>query len=169
MQRQLAAQRAGAGAPSSATTAAAGPLTALPQRDLLGRKIAAGPGAGAGPGEATGAGAGLGGMMPLSARGPGHSRTPSGDAHRHLAKAWSGSSSTSGVAAVLPAATPLAAHLQMRRVRTMDRSRRRLDPGTGPASFALPLGLEGGEGGAASQLHSSREEALGALARRSGS
>ncbi|PRW32594.1 Sodium hydrogen exchanger 7 [Chlorella sorokiniana] len=143
LQRQLAAQRDSTTAASRAAAAAAvqaGRLSGMPQRDLLGRRIdrssrhAASSAAGSSSGDMP--------SLPLSARGAQQEPTPLGAA----------------AASVLPAATPLSAHLQLRRARTLHDRAVRGTPGAA-------ADLAGAGSLSARQPPRSREEVVALLAR----
>lgn len=126
LQRQLAAQRQGLPSPSTTAAAAAqaGPLTALPQRDLLGRRIdrPAKQTVGSGVSSGSATSGELPPIVPLPARASSlHYHTP-----------------LTAAAAVLPAATPLSAHLQMRRARTLERRGRGSGSSDAPAVASPP-------------------------------
>lgn len=126
---------------ATAAAAQAGPLMGMPQRDLLGRRIdrlASTPSAG-------GSSSGEMPSLPLSARGAARYRP-----------------SPAGTAAVLPAATPLSAHLHMRRARTMT-SR---DRGAAEAAAAADLAAKGLP--SARRPPGGREDVLAHLQRGSG-
>ncbi len=145
LQRQLSAQRASTSAASRAATAAAvqaGRLSGMPQRDLLGRKIDRSSRHAA---SSTTAGSSSGEMpsLPLPVGGV-------------LAAAPPGATAAS----VLPAATPLSAHLQLRRARTLhDRAARQGTPAGAAAELAAAGPLS------ARQPPRSREEVIAVLSR----
>ncbi|KAL4855765.1 Sodium/hydrogen exchanger 7 [Chlorella vulgaris] len=138
LQRQLAQNRA---ATAAASAVASAPLLILPQRDLLGRKIAGSSSAAAASPSPT-LGSEVAAVVPLSARSA-YNRPSPMDPSRHALHPAAG-----GLASLIPGPTSVSASLQMRRERAMDRSRK---PGDGSGSSGAsvspaPLGA-GADGG----------------------
>ena len=209
LQRQLAARKATAEASSASSV---GPLTAMPQRDLLGRRIAPASAGSPSVGSASPAGIrDLSTVLPLSDRASLHhkpgwvggaggggggeqqvvwlaaaaahglawqgccqaalrcSSTPELTPHprrprRSRSSSLASSNATAASASILPAATPVAAQLQLRRDRILlERSR------TTPRGTPSSRQLDGAMAASAAAGQGTRDDALARLNRRSGS
>ncbi|KAL4855761.1 Sodium/hydrogen exchanger 8 [Chlorella vulgaris] len=133
LQRQLAQNRAATAAEGAMAPA---PLLALPEHDLLGRRVSSSSSAAEPTSVAWEKGPTLGGdvfaRVPLSARSA-YNRPSPMDPSRHALHPAAG-----GLASLIPGPTSVSASLQMRRERAMDRSRK---PGDGSGSSRASISL----------------------------